>query len=105
VAAGPEYGRLGGGGIAVDNPQASGVVVRNDIVSGIASFQILVASGVPASNVSVDHNLIDGFRGTEKGETRGTAFVERGTWNRSVVLNDGGAPGKRSGDGDYVPAP
>lgn len=64
-----------GGGIAIDNPEASGVVIRNNVVSGNASFQIVVATTVPASHVAIDHNLIDGFRG-EEGETRGSAFVE-----------------------------
>lgn len=64
-----------GGGIAVDNPEATGVVVRNNVVSGNLTFQIVVANGVPAASVSVDHNLVDGFRGDE-GETRGTEYVE-----------------------------
>lgn len=52
-----------GGGIAVDNPQAEAVVVRNNLVSQNLSFQIIRASGVPPANVTIDHNLIDGFRG------------------------------------------
>lgn len=52
-----------GGGIAIDNPQAQAVVVRNNLVSQNLSFQVLLNSGVPPANVTIDHNLIDGFRG------------------------------------------
>lgn len=65
-----------GGGIAVDNPGATGVVVRNNVASQNASFQVLVGLDVPAAAVAVDHNLIDGFRGDPEGETRGTDYVE-----------------------------
>jgi hypothetical protein len=65
-----------GGGIALDNPEATGVVVRNNVASQNLSFQILVGLAVPAAAVAVDHNLIDGFRGDPEGETRGTDYVE-----------------------------
>jgi hypothetical protein len=66
-----------GGGIAVDNPNAQNVVVRNNIVSQNLYFQITVAPGVPAQNYTIDHNLIDGYRDHEdEGETRGNDFVE-----------------------------
>ncbi len=64
-----------GGGIAVDNPGAENVVVRNNICSQSLFFQLVVGAGVPASAVAVDHNLIDGFRGGE-GEIRGDDPVE-----------------------------
>jgi hypothetical protein len=66
-----------GGGIAVDNPNAQNVVVRNNIVSQNLYFQITVAPSVPAQNYTIDHNLIDGYRDHEdEGETRGNDFVE-----------------------------
>jgi len=64
-----------GGGIAVDNPDIENVVVRNNIVSQNLYFQLVVAPGVPAQNITVDHNLVDGFRGTE-GEIYGDDYVE-----------------------------
>lgn len=64
-----------GGGIAVDNPDIENAVVRNNIVSQNLYFQIVIAPGVPAQNITVDHNLIDGFRGTE-GEIYGDDYVE-----------------------------
>ncbi len=62
-----------GGGISIDNPDAAGVVLRNNLLSQNLSFQIMVEAGVPAP--AADHNLIDGFRG-EPGEIRGTDYVE-----------------------------
>jgi hypothetical protein len=64
-----------GGGIAVDNPNAQNVVVRNNIVSQNLYFQVVVAPDVPAQNYTVDHNLVDGYRGTE-GEVYGDDVVE-----------------------------
>ena len=64
-----------GGGIAVDNPDAQNVVVRNNIVSQNLYFQIAVAADVPTATLAIDHNLIDGFRGTE-GEVYGDDYVE-----------------------------
>jgi hypothetical protein len=64
-----------GGGIAVDNPDAQNVIVRNNIVSQNLYFQIAVAAGVPTQTVTIDHNLIDGYHGTE-GETRGSDYAE-----------------------------
>ncbi|MBP7865350.1 MAG: right-handed parallel beta-helix repeat-containing protein [Acidobacteria bacterium] len=54
-----------GGGIAHDNPQAAGVVIRNNLCSQNLSFQIAVAPTVPAGAWVADHNLIDGFRDSE----------------------------------------
>jgi hypothetical protein len=64
-----------GGGIALDNPQAVSVVIRNNICSQNLYFQMAVGANVPAANVTLDHNLIDDYRGTE-GETRGHDYVE-----------------------------
>jgi hypothetical protein len=64
-----------GGGIAVDNPNAQTVVVRNNITSQNLYFQIVIGAGMPTQTVSVDHNLIDGYQGTE-GEIYGDAYVE-----------------------------
>jgi len=63
-----------GGGIALDNPEAQNVIIRNNICSQNLYFQIAVAESVPVSSYSVDHNLIDGFRGTE-GEIYGAQPV------------------------------
>ncbi len=66
-----------GGGIAVDNPNAQNVVVRNNIVSQNLYFQITVNPDVPAQGYTIDHNLIDGYRNHEdEGETHGEDFVE-----------------------------
>ncbi|MCP4660710.1 MAG: DUF1565 domain-containing protein [bacterium] len=62
-----------GGGISVENPDAVGVVLRNNIVSQNLSFQIQVDSGVPMP--TTDNNLIDGFRGVP-GEIRGSEYEE-----------------------------
>jgi len=63
-----------GGGISVENPDAVGVVLRNNIVSQNLWFQIQVDGGVPMP--TIDNNLIDGFRGEEPGETRGSEYEE-----------------------------
>jgi len=63
-----------GGGILVDNPNAENVVVRNNIVSQNLYFQIAVCPTCPRPSLAVDHNLVDGFRGTE-GETWGDHSV------------------------------
>ena len=70
-----ENGEAWGGGISVDNPEAENVVVRNNIVAGNLSFSIASDGGPPAEEVTVDHNLIDGFR-DYPGEIRGTDAVE-----------------------------
>ena len=64
-----------GGGILIDNPLAQNVVVRNNITSQNFYFQIAVSPSVPAQHLTVDHNLIDGYRGTE-GEIYGDDAVE-----------------------------
>jgi parallel beta-helix repeat protein len=64
-----------GGGIAVDNPDVQNVIIRNNIVSQNLYFQIAVNPGIPAQNIAIDHNLIDGYRGTEN-EIYGDDYVE-----------------------------
>ncbi len=64
-----------GGGIFVENHEAVNVVIRNNLVSQNASFQIRAAEPVPLEELVVDHNLVDGFRGAT-GELRGTDAVE-----------------------------
>jgi len=63
-----------GGCILVDDPDATGVVIRNNVCSQNASFQVVVSPGVPMP--VVDHNLIWSFVGEEPGEIRGSAVVE-----------------------------
>ena len=47
-------------------------MIRNNIVSANLSFQLSVSTDVPAGNVTVDHNLVDGYRGDlEDGEIYG----------------------------------
>jgi len=62
------------GGIEIANPQAEDVVIRNNICSQNASFQILVREGVPEDHLTIDHNLVDGFKGYE-GEIYGENAV------------------------------
>ncbi|MDH7487801.1 MAG: right-handed parallel beta-helix repeat-containing protein [Anaerolineae bacterium] len=64
-----------GGGIIADNAQAQHVVIRNNIVGQNLTFQIAVAADVPPASVTVDHNLIDGYRGYED-EVYGEDYVE-----------------------------
>ena len=64
-----------GGGIIADNAQAQHVVIRNNIAGQNLTFQIAVAADVPPANVTVDHNLIDGYRGYED-EVYGKDYVE-----------------------------
>jgi hypothetical protein len=64
-----------GGGIMIDNPQAQGILIRNNIASQNLSFQIALDPAFAAQQATVDHNLIDGFRGYV-GEIRGNEYVE-----------------------------
>jgi len=54
-----------GGGIVVLNAQAEGVVIRNNICCENLSFQIAVGADLLEERVTVDHNLIHGFRDGE----------------------------------------
>jgi hypothetical protein len=66
-----------GGGIGVGNPDVEGLVIRNNICSQNLSFQIAVGLSIPPENYTVDHNLIDGFRGlVGDGEIYGDDYVE-----------------------------
>jgi parallel beta-helix repeat protein len=64
-----------GGGILLENPDAQNVTIRNNICSGNYYFQIAVDPRIPAGNYTVDHNLIDGYQGTE-GEIYGDDYIE-----------------------------
>lgn len=64
-----------GGGIVLDSTLATGVVIRNNILSQSLSFQILVNPAIPRSAFSIDHNLVDGFRDCEN-EVRGSESVD-----------------------------
>ncbi len=63
-----------GGGIAVDSNEITNVVVRNNIVSNNLSFQMVIGSDVPLEQVSIDYNLVDGFREYE-GEIYGQNYI------------------------------
>jgi hypothetical protein len=70
-------GKEWGGGIAVDDPDARKVVVRNNIVAANRSFQLSVSADVAKKDAIVDHTLIDGYRGSrDDGEVRGESYVE-----------------------------
>jgi hypothetical protein len=67
-----------GGGISIGNPDVQNVLIRNNICSQNLSFQLVTATDA-SSALTLDHNLIDGFRGyVEEGalEIRGTDYVE-----------------------------
>jgi hypothetical protein len=63
-----------GGGIGVDNPNLSDLIIRNNIISQNLFFQIAIE--YYGQNFSIDHNLIDGFRDELSEETRGNDYVE-----------------------------
>jgi len=50
-----------GGGVSLENPDAQNIVIRNNILSQNLIFQIQVE--VPVQNLTVEYNLIDGYRG------------------------------------------
>jgi len=64
-----------GGGITVDNLHIEGVAVRNNIVAYNRTFQMVVDSSVPMNELTVDYNLIHGYRDYID-EIRGTDYVE-----------------------------
>jgi hypothetical protein len=68
-------GREWGGGIRVAGPDLTAVVIRNNLLSQNLSFQLLAESWVPLAALTVDHNLIDGYRG-QSGEFYGQDYVE-----------------------------
>ncbi len=61
-----------GGGIAIDNPNIDTLVIRNNIFSQNLLFQILIE--VQVAGLSVDHNLLYGFRGYDN-EITGSEYV------------------------------
>jgi hypothetical protein len=87
-----------------DNPDVDTVVIRNNLCSQNLSFQIATEGAV--SNLTIDHNLIDGFRG-EEGEVYGTdyqtgnpLFVDRAA--RDLHLQPG-SPAVDNGDPTGAP--
>lgn len=71
------------GGILIDNPDAQDVIIRNNIVSGNYAFQI--ASNFSIPGLTIDHNLIDGYRGFEA-EMLGTDV-----WQGDPLFRNAGA--------------
>ena len=96
-----------GGGIIADNAQAQNVVIRNNIASQNRTFQLAVAADVPASNVTVDHNLIDDYRGYED-EVHGEDYVEGDPWFVDPAHGDfhlqPGSPAVDVGSADDAPS-
>jgi hypothetical protein len=64
-----------GGGILIENPDIQNVVIRNNILSQNNSFQMAVETHLPSGGLTVDHNLIHGFRNYNE-EVRGNDYVE-----------------------------
>lgn len=63
-----------GGGIGVENPEITGLVIRNNLISQNYYYQLAYDGSQPLSAIAADHNLIDGYHGTEN-EQYGTDFV------------------------------
>jgi parallel beta-helix repeat protein len=64
-----------GGGMVVGNADIQNLVIRNNIVSQNIYYQIEVEPNVPMQQLTVDHNLIDGFRDYDD-EIKGSDAVE-----------------------------
>ena len=64
-----------GGGILLENPDARNILIRNNILSRNLTYQLLNETKLSSADLTVDHNLIDGFRGFED-EIRGTNTIE-----------------------------
>jgi hypothetical protein len=75
----------GHGGIGLWNGRAKNVKAVNNILSGNGSFTI-EAQGTPLSEITISHNLFDGFRNGGN-EERGTNYVmgEAGFTNASAA--------------------
>lgn len=63
-----------GGGIQLENPTATNVVIRNNIFSQNMLFQI--SNEQSGANLTVDHNLIHSYTGEYEYEIRGDDYVE-----------------------------
>lgn len=63
-----------GGGIRIANPDITAVIIRNNILSQNDSFQILTESWAQTADLTVDRNLIDGYRGQD-GEFYGEDYL------------------------------
>ncbi len=103
-----------GGGIIVDNPNITGLQIKNNIFSDNLLFQITV--DVPVSGLVVENNLIDGFRDYEneiKGNSAVSAdpsFVSPSTANfnlraTSPAIDSGIGSGAPSSDFNGNPRP
>jgi len=64
-----------GGGIVVGNAYVQNIVIRNNIVSQNIYYQVEVEPFVPKQQLTVDHNLIHGFRDYAD-EIKGSDAVE-----------------------------
>ena len=69
-------GTTGWGAVTVYNPDASNVIVRNNLVSDNASFQIAVSADVPAGPSRSTTTWCIPSLGVEPDEVRGTSYVE-----------------------------
>jgi hypothetical protein len=70
-------GEAWGGGVAMDNPEAEGIVIRNNICSQNRSFEISVSNDVPAPNVTVENNVLYSYKSdAEDGEVTGIDFID-----------------------------
>jgi hypothetical protein len=93
-----------GGAISIENHDAQNLVVRNNLCSQNLLYQIRAEAGI--TGLTVDHNLIDGYRGYED-ELRGTDFVEGGA--KMVNPADGDfhlrfdSPGRGQGSPEDAP--
>lgn len=63
------------GGIYVSNPEVENIIIRNNIISENVHWQIKIRSTVPTNAVTIDHNLIDGFRNHPE-EVYGDTHIE-----------------------------
>ena len=64
-----------GGGMHNENPDATNIVVRNNIFSQNLSFQIADEAGLSGADLAIAHNLVDSYQ-DYPGETRGSDAVE-----------------------------
>ena len=105
-----------GGGIFVENPNVENVVIRNNICSQNLSFQIAVEACVPRENLTVDHNLVDGYREYPE-EIYGSDYIEgnplfanpfRADFHLeedSLAIDSGSSIDASSDDFDGIPRP